>query len=101
MQILNAGADFVLGRAMLSHWVDWHRALSVVKGMETPADERDAWEWLRNPCRTPQRECYPHARRTAARQTHLALAAFPDTCPWTAEQVLDTDFWPDASSWHP
>jgi hypothetical protein len=41
-------------------------------------------------------ECYPHARRTAARHTRLALTAFPDTCPWTAEQVLDADFWPDA-----
>ena len=49
MRILNAGADFVLGREMLSHWVDWHKALPVVKGVEMPVDERDAWEWLRNP----------------------------------------------------
>ena len=49
MRILNAGADFVLGRETLSHWVDWHKALPVVKGMEMPVDERDAWEWLRNP----------------------------------------------------
>ena len=49
MPILNAGADFVLGREMLSHWADWHKALPVVKGVEMPADERDAWEWLRNP----------------------------------------------------
>jgi SNF2 family DNA or RNA helicase len=49
MQILNAGADFVLGRAILSPWVDWHRALPVVKGTEMPVDEYDAWEWLRNP----------------------------------------------------
>jgi hypothetical protein len=49
MRILNAGADFVLGREMLSHWVDWHKALPVVKGVEIPVDERDAWEWLRNP----------------------------------------------------
>jgi ERCC4-related helicase len=49
MRILNTGADFVLGRDMLSHWVDWHKALPVVQGVEIPADERDAWEWLRNP----------------------------------------------------
>lgn len=41
-------------------------------------------------------ECYPHARRRAARQTRLPLAAFPETCPWTVEQVLDAAFWPDA-----
>lgn len=49
MQILNAGADFVLGKAPFSLWTDWERALPVVKGEEMPADERIAWEWLRNP----------------------------------------------------
>jgi superfamily II DNA or RNA helicase len=49
MRVLNAGADVVLGRETLSNWVDWQRALPVVKGDEIPADERDAWEWLRNP----------------------------------------------------
>ncbi len=49
MGILNAGADFVLGRELFSLWVDWERALPVVKGDETPTDEREAWEWLRNP----------------------------------------------------
>ena len=29
--------------------MDWQRALPVVKGSEIPVDERDAWEWLRNP----------------------------------------------------
>lgn len=49
LKILNAGADFVLGREMLSRWTDWRKALPVVKGDETPSDEREAWEWLRNP----------------------------------------------------
>ncbi len=49
MRILNSGADVVLGRESLSNWVDWERSLPVVKGDEIPADERDAWEWLRNP----------------------------------------------------
>ena len=49
MRILNAGADFVLGREALSQWADWEKALPVVKGDELPVDERDAWEWLRNP----------------------------------------------------
>jgi superfamily II DNA or RNA helicase len=49
LRILNAGADHVLGREMFGRWADWERALPVVKGDEIPADERDAWEWLRNP----------------------------------------------------
>ena len=49
MLILNAGVDFVLGRAPNSLWTNWARALPVVKGTETPDNEREAWEWLRNP----------------------------------------------------
>jgi superfamily II DNA or RNA helicase len=49
LRILNAGADHVLGRELFGRWPDWRRSLPVVKGEETPADERDAWEWLRNP----------------------------------------------------
>ena len=49
MRILNSGADFVLGREAMSMWVNLQRALPVVKGTEIPLDERDAWEWLRNP----------------------------------------------------
>ena len=49
MRILNAGADFVLGRESTSEWVNLQRSLPMVKGDEVPLDERDAWEWLRNP----------------------------------------------------
>ena len=49
MRILNAGVDFVLGREAMSLWVNLPRSLPVVKGDEIPLDERDAWEWLRNP----------------------------------------------------
>ena len=38
---------------------------------------------------------YRAARRGASRQTHLPLAIFPQVCPWTREQLLDTDFWPE------
>jgi superfamily II DNA or RNA helicase len=49
MRILNSGADFVLGRELFSRWANWERALPIVKGDETLTDEREAWEWLRNP----------------------------------------------------
>jgi SNF2-related domain len=49
LRILNAGADFVLGRELFGRWMDWEKALPVVKGEQIPSDERDAWEWLRNP----------------------------------------------------
>ncbi len=49
MRVLNSGCDFVLGRESVSYWADYDRALPVVKGQTIPADEREAWEWLRNP----------------------------------------------------
>ena len=49
MGILNQGADFVMGREPFSRWADCSRALPLVTGNEIPRDERDAWEWLRNP----------------------------------------------------
>ena len=39
----------MLGRQEFSNWVNWQKALPVVKGEQIPVDERDAWEWLRNP----------------------------------------------------
>ncbi len=49
LRILNAGADFVLGREMFGGWADWEKALPLVKGTEIPNSEKDVWEWLRNP----------------------------------------------------
>lgn len=50
LEILNRGKEFVLGREIFSPlWAEWNRALPVVKGDEQPRDEREAWEWLRNP----------------------------------------------------
>lgn len=49
MRILNAGADFVLGREVFSFWSNFEKSLPVVKGDELPSDEKEAWEWVRNP----------------------------------------------------
>jgi hypothetical protein len=39
---------------------------------------------------------YRHAREDAADETDLPRATFPEVCPWTVEQVLDVDFWPES-----
>lgn len=49
LRILNSGADVVLGRELFGRWADWEKALPIVKGTETPTEDREAWEWLRNP----------------------------------------------------
>jgi Domain of unknown function DUF29 len=41
-------------------------------------------------------EAYQHAREDAVDETGLPLTTFPEGCPWTVAQVLDSDFWPAA-----
>jgi hypothetical protein len=38
---------------------------------------------------------YPDARKDAARETRLRRETFPETCPWSLEQLLDDDFFPE------
>ena len=41
LRILNTGAEFVLGRELFGLWGDFKRSLPVVKGEESPPDERE------------------------------------------------------------
>jgi hypothetical protein len=38
---------------------------------------------------------YARARRRAMGETQLPDTTFPQACPWTTEQVLDDEFWPE------
>ncbi len=38
---------------------------------------------------------YRNALTLAAREIGLTKDRFPPECPWTLEQVLDSDFWPE------
>jgi hypothetical protein len=42
-------------------------------------------------------EAYARARREAAAETGLALATFPVECPFTFDQALDDEFWPEGA----
>lgn len=39
---------------------------------------------------------YRHAREDAVVETGLPLATFPETCPWTVDQLLDSGFLPES-----
>ena len=41
---------------------------------------------------------YSDARLEASDETGLPLATFPETCPWTPEQVLEAEFWPEGET---
>ena len=38
---------------------------------------------------------YQYARLSAAKETGYNESVFPSTCPWTFEQIMNTDFFPD------
>lgn len=38
---------------------------------------------------------YKYARTGAARETGLDRKTFPDECPWSFEQALDKELWPE------
>jgi len=42
-------------------------------------------------------DAYEFAVPSAAEETGLEQSTFPEQCPWTFEQVTDTEFWPDAT----
>lgn len=39
-------------------------------------------------------EEYPRARRQASRQTRLPLTTFPESCPFTVDEIIG-DWWPE------
>jgi hypothetical protein len=38
---------------------------------------------------------FRYARREAANETGLDDTSFPPECPWTFEQIMAADFWPE------
>jgi len=40
-------------------------------------------------------DAYESAVQLAAEETAIDAANFPAACPWTFEQVMDADFWPE------
>lgn len=41
------------------------------------------------------KSAYEGARIEAANETKLAESTFPAQCPWTFEQMMDAEFWPE------
>ncbi len=41
---------------------------------------------------------YEYAVSGAIREIGLAPEVFPETCPWSFEQFMDVDFWPDVQA---
>jgi len=62
---------------------------------------RIAGHLKKNPSLAPRipealEEAYDYAAPSACAETGMRAATFPAECPWSFEQIMDEDFWPDA-----
>ena len=69
---------------------------SIVGARDEIGEELDDSPSLRDYPRTVLPKQYSVARLKAAGDTGYPLETFPETCPFTIEQILDPDFYPDA-----
>jgi hypothetical protein len=90
-------------RVLLLHLLKWRsQPTERSSGWVGTITQRDRLELLLEDSSSLQRlldeafaYAYPKARRAASRETHLPLSTFPENCPFTFEQVLNEEFWPD------
>ena len=91
-------------RILLLHLLKWayqpERRSRSWRGSVTRARQNLARRLRQSPSLRPDlpefmTEAYADARRLAADQTGLPLATFPETCPWSLDQLQDLDFLPE------
>ena len=94
-------------RILLLHLLKWqfqpsHRGTSWEGSVINTRDELD--DHLRdNPSLKAHlsaalETAYRRAVVDASTETGLRKASFPQTCPWSYEQIMDPDFWPEATN---
>jgi len=60
------------------------------------ADHLDENPSLKGALPETYKKAYRYAIMSAALETGLRKSTFPAECPWTFDQVMDDDFWPQA-----
>jgi hypothetical protein len=43
-------------------------------------------------------DAWQDARREAEHETGIGYATFPKSCPWSFDQIMDADFWPESAA---
>lgn len=90
---------------LLLHLLKWqfqpeHRGTSLETSIANTRDEL-ADHLADNPSLSAQIDsavatAYRRAQRLAVSETGLSRTTFPSTCPWSFEQIMAEDFWPNA-----
>ena len=76
----------------MRHGPSWR--LSIATTRDILADHLDENPSLRVTIEASVTVAYRRARRNASVETGLADAIFPAVCPWSVDQLLSEDFWP-------
>ncbi len=91
-------------QVLLAHLLKWkhqpgRRSLSWEHTVDNQRDEIERLirmaPSLRNYIPAALSEVHPKAVRDAAKETRLPQASFPETCPFTPDQILAPDFFPE------
>jgi hypothetical protein len=93
-------------RVLLLHLLKWqfqpsHRSVSwevsIANNRDQLAVHLDDNPSLRTAIPAAMTQAYRYASREAASGTGLSKAVFPQSCPWSYEQMMDLDFWPETT----
>ena len=89
---------------LLLHLLKWRHqpqqrgsswAISIAKQRDGLADLLEDSPSLKPQLVTQLDKAYVRARRYASQETGLPLTTFSATCPFTVEQAIDDQFWPE------
>ena len=70
-------------------------AISIAKQRDGLADLLEDSPSLKPQLMAQFDKAYWRARRYASQETSLPITLFPATCPFTVEQAMDDQFWPE------
>lgn len=69
--------------------------LSIANSRDEIVDHLDDNPSLRSLLDKAMTSAYRYARRKASVETNIAEDVFPLDCPWSFEQIIDGEFWPE------
>lgn len=91
-------------KLLMVHLLKWHFQtthrstswkLSIANARDEVRDLLQESPSLRAKLEQLNTDRYPAARKRASLETGLSLESFPDTCPFSVEQLLDDEYWPE------
>jgi len=89
---------------LLMHLIKWKYqpdyqgkswTLTILEQRDQIRDLMDENPSLRPLLPESMKKAWDSAKRKAARETGIPRTAFPTQCPWSFEDIMNDDFWPE------